>query len=173
MTYWEIFMSFLCFYVGITLPLRVGIDEVKPREYRAYHECPLSEIASPYKRQSGQAFAILDLLCDLLFLCDLLVNFVTAKWVIVNTGREHWQLVDSRYDLRQMYMWRGFPPQFWIDVLGVIPWHYSECFGDSDQKGLKILRLLRLLKLLRLSHIHRLLQVRSSHCSVTVLCFCN
>jgi hypothetical protein len=173
MSYWEVFMSLLCIYVGIVLPLRVGVDEVKPQSHRAYHKCSLTEIASPYKRPAGQVFAILDLTADFLFLLDLLANFVTARWVIVNTGREHWQLIDARYDLRQIYMWSGIPPQFWIDLLGVIPWHYIECFSDNDLGRVKVLRLLRLLKLLRLSHIHRLLQVRSSGYSVAVLCFCS
>ena len=53
----------------------------------------------------------------------------------------------------------GWVPQFWPDLVGVIPWHYSECFGNDGIGFVKTLRLLRLLKLLRLSHVHRLLQV--------------
>ena len=74
LTYWEVFMSFLCLYVGIVLPLRVGIDEVKPSEARAYHRCSLAELASPFRRPSGQIYAILDFFCDVLFLVDLLVS---------------------------------------------------------------------------------------------------
>lgn len=67
----------------------------------------------------------IDLLCDLLFLTDLPICFMTAKWVMTNRGREEWKLVSDLVTLRRMYMWES--GQFWIDIAGCIPWQVSMC----------------------------------------------
>ena len=74
----------------------------------------------------------IDLLCDLLFIVDVPICFLTAKWVIVNQGREEWHLVSDLEILRHMYMWKldegKLPiPQFWIDLAGCVPWQVCVC----------------------------------------------
>jgi hypothetical protein len=29
-------------------------------------------------------------------------------------------------------MWEGALPQFWVDLVGILPWQYVECFDDDS-----------------------------------------
>lgn len=138
-------------YVGMKVPYTTGIDEVKPYEHRLFHECALKEFGREMASVHGQLFALMDLMCDILFVFDLFINFLTARWIIETKGREHWMLIDDLREIRRMYMWDGWVPQFWTDLIGVIPWQYIDCFqsdgtDDASMNFVKILRLLRLLK---------------------------
>ena len=53
-----------------------------------------------------QIFAFVDVAVDVLFFCDLLVTFTTARWIIDTAGHEHWKLVEDLSTLCQMYMMR-------------------------------------------------------------------
>ena len=117
--YWELLSTAACFYVGFKVPYVTGVDEVKPLDHRKFHECSLKELGTG---ASGSLFAWLDLFCDILFVVDMYINLNTAKWVIDTQGREHWKLIDGLFEIRKLYIWGGFVPQFWTDILGVIPW---------------------------------------------------
>ena len=147
------------------VPYVTGLDEVKAYEHRAFHECSLKELGSGHASVNGQIFAWIDLTIDIIFLVDMWVILNSAKWIIDNQGREHWRLVDDVREIRRLYIRDGPLPQFWTDILGVIPWQYIDCFQASDGEStgtdlnfVKILRLLRLLKLLRLYRIRRMIE---------------
>jgi hypothetical protein len=161
--YWEFLTCFACFYVGIKVPYAIGIDAQKPDPHRIFQDCSLPGAAA------GQSFVavtfgIIELIIDCMFIVDLFINFVTARWEIsTSTGREQWLLIDDLTTIRHYYMWRGVLPTFWLDLLGVIPWQYTDCVATENTDGkttafLKLLRLLRLLKLMRLYRIRRLIQ---------------
>jgi len=160
LTLWECCTSILCIYVGLKVPYVSGIDNVKGPDDRLFKDCALTELSSGTYLAY---FALLDVSIDLIFIADLIVNFLTARWVIDTEGREHWRLVDDLGTLRKMYTSRceenGFAivPQFWVDFLGVIPWQYADCMGNAFT-AIKNLRLLRLIRLTRLYRIKRLIE---------------
>ena len=163
LVYWEMLTCIACVYVAITVPYIVGIDEVKG-ELCFFGECVILQIAE-LSNHSWQAYiAMMDLVCDCLFVLDLVLNFHTARWQISHDGREHWALIDDLPTIRQCYLWSAnadgkltwMPGAFFVDLLGVIPWQYVDCFGALP--ALKTLRLLRLIKLSRLYRLRRLIE---------------
>ena len=101
-------------------------------------------------------WAGVDLLCDCMFVTDLFVTFLTARWVITNFGREEWKMIADLKTLAQMYVIRVehgsiIPiPMFWVDLLSVIPWEWVECIESAQTENLSLLRVFRLIKLFRL-----------------------
>jgi hypothetical protein len=99
--------------VAITIPYIAGIDEAKGDD-AIFGGCVWADI---FAIEVGQALtardklkggvAICDLICDLLFVVDLIMNFFTARWVISTEGREHWKLVDDLPTIRKMYVWQA------------------------------------------------------------------
>ena len=160
LTYWELLTGLLCLYVGLKVPYEAGFDQVKGPMYQHFSDCALSQLGIPGYQQ---IFAIIDLLIDCCFVFDVFINFLTARWIVEREGREHWKLVDDLYTIRQMYVFRchengyALVPQFWLDLLGVIPWQYADC-TSSSVNVLKNFRIFRLIKLLRLYRIQRLIE---------------
>jgi len=126
----------------------------------------------------GYVLGTLDLACDIMFFLDMVIEFLKARWII-NIGNEsgarrHWQIVEELDQIRRMYAWRcaenNWPliPQFYVDLLGVFPWQYVDCFERmiyttgvskaSTHSTVKVLRLFRLVKLMRLYRLQRLLE---------------
>jgi len=117
---WELLTCFACFYVGIKVPYVIGYDSVKLPQYRLFQECSLKEFAEntgPFSFSA--AVTVVDLVFDIMFLVDIAINFLSARWVLSNSGRDFWILVDDMSDIRKLYMWDGHFPSFWIDLLGV------------------------------------------------------
>jgi hypothetical protein len=117
---WELLNCFACFYVGLKVPYVIVYDSVKLSENRMFQECSLKEFAE----NSTGAFSfsatvtVVDLVFDTMFFVDIVINFLSARWVISNSGRDFWILVDDMSDIRKLYMWDGLFPSFWIDLLG-------------------------------------------------------
>ena len=147
------------------MPYIAGIDEAKG-ENGLFGQCVILQILEfgNGKDQLQGIIAILDLACDCVFVIDLILNFNTARWQISTEGREHWVIIEDLRTIRTMYLWQSnslgvatwWPGAFYLDLMGVIPWQYIDCFGASA--SLKYLRLLRLIKLTRLYRIRRLLE---------------
>ena len=66
-------------------------------------------------------------------------------------------MIDDLPTIRRNYL-RGF---FFLDFIGIFPWHFVDCFVISEQISgwIKIIRLMRLLKLIRLYRIRRMIEV--------------
>ena len=147
------------------MPYIAGIDEAKG-ENGLFGQCVILQILEfgNGKDQLQGIIAILDLACDCVFVIDLILNFNTARWQISTEGREHWVIIEDLKTIRTMYLWQSnslgvatwWPGAFYLDLMGVIPWQYIDCFGASA--SLKYLRLLRLIKLTRLYRIRRLIE---------------
>ena len=73
LVYWEMLTCIACVYVAITVPYIVGIDEVKG-ELSFFGECVILQIAE-LSNHSWQAYiAMMDLVCDCLFVLDLVLS---------------------------------------------------------------------------------------------------
>ena len=158
---WEFITGCACFWVAFSLPYSFCIDGVKLKEHQIFVGCAIEKWGKLPPTPSS-VYAGLDLLCDTMFLVDMIINFFTAQWVITTRGREEWQLAARLSTVRTIYMWTTdrrswIPvPQFWVDILGVIPWQYTECLGEDN--SIVFLRFFRLFKLLRLKRLVHLLE---------------
>ena len=164
LVYWEMLTCLACVYVAITVPYIVGIDEVKGED-ALFGQCVIGQIAALTRGGDWQGIiAVVDLICDCLFVLDLVLNFHTARWQISHQGREHWELIDDLPSIRKYYLWQvnadgkltWMPGAFFVDLIGVIPWQYIDCMGANAVA--KSLRLLRLIKLTRMYRLRRLIE---------------
>jgi CRP-like cAMP-binding protein len=105
-------------------------------------------------------------LADFVFMVDIWVQFHCAVWELIPGIAQHWELTDDLRTVRWMY----FTGDFKWDILGQIPWHYSDCIVTSSPNGLKALRLLRVIKIFRLSRLNRRVShmLRNNHTSVKI-----
>ena len=172
---WEIVTSLACIYVGLKVPYASFMDNVKEADDQMFSGCALRALGTwsgedsegGWKMRTQSVAAGLDLTCDVLFLLDMGISFLTARWIVDTEGREHWRLVDDLATVRKMYMWpckeNRFAkfPQFWVDFLGVIPWQYADCLlADSiEQSVIKGIRVLKMIKLSRLFRLQRLISI--------------
>ena len=97
---------------------------------------------------------------------DIWAQFHCAVWELIPGIAQHWELTDDLRTVRWMY----FTGDFKWDILGQIPWHYSDCIVTSSPNGLKALRLLRVIKIFRLSRLNRRVShmQRNNHTSVKI-----
>ena len=95
--------------------------------------------------------AVLDVVADFVFMVDIWVQFHCAVWELIPGTAQHWELTDDLRTVRWMY----FKGDLKWDVLGQIPWQYSDCIVTSSPNGLKALRLLRIIKIFRLHRLNR------------------
>jgi len=158
---WEFVLCLACMWVAITLPYSLFLDAQKGK-HSLLKKCAAS-VWGLWPPTAESVYAALDLLCDSLFIIDLPINFLTAKWVIMNQGRHQWSLVSDQKSLLFMYVWEFRKqgkfriPHFWIDFAGCIPWQYFDCIEEKNQ-FVQLLRMARLVKLARLYRLVRMLQ---------------
>jgi len=159
---WELVTCLAVVWVGLSLPYASFLDGSKSPEHQFLGGCAASKWGM-WPPNAASSIAGVDLLCDFLFFIDLVINFLTAKWVIRSQGREEWTLVSDLKDIRNLYLWTVRPgqalpfPQFWTDLLGVVPWQYVTCFTTSLY-NVKMFRAFRLIKLTRLARLSYLLE---------------
>lgn len=172
---WDILTAFACIYVGLTVPYTSFVDNVKEPADQIFTGCALNVVGTwsyedsevGWKVRTRSLAACLDLVCDLLFLLDLVIAFLTARWIVDGEGREHWRLIDDLATIRRIYMWPckenkfNVLPQFWIDLLGVVPWQYADCLlrDTLEQSVIKTIRVLKMIKLSRLVRLQRLIKI--------------
>jgi hypothetical protein len=129
---WDIAQAFLLIYIAITLPFRLGFDQpTKPWEF----------------------WFIFDLLVDLYFWVDIVLNFRTAVYTFEG------ELEYRPRAVAQLYARGWFP----IDLVSCLPFAYLEYMMDTSDmnmeqnKMVRMLRMMRLFKLMRLARFKRLL----------------
>eukprot|EP01052_Picozoa_sp_SAG31_P031834 SAG31_NODE_3420_length_4297_cov_4.123294_4_plen_306_part_00 len=121
---WDLVQAILLIYIAIVVPFRLGFDQpTKP----------------------WQVSFVLDILIDIYFWTDLIMNFRTA--VYTTDG----EVVVSPQKVARLYLFRWFP----VDLISCLPFAYIDLLlpskGDEGNSGFaKLFRLMRLLKLLRL-----------------------
>jgi len=100
-----------------------------------------------------------DVVVDVMFLMDMGITFVTARWELRNDPMPHWVLIDDLNDLRNAYLKRTF----FLDFVAWLPVQYLDCasfLNASFLRGVSMLRLIKLLRLKRLGDVIANLQER-------------
>ena len=152
--YWDITTFLACIYVAIVVPYVTGFEDRAAwtfpwevnREVLDEDTCVFRQFGRDRLRS---VVLVLDMIVDSLFLIDIVLNFVTAQWVICRDGRLHYLLIDDLPQIRDLYL-RG---NFAVDIISQIPWQYTDCL--FEEKAIKMLRMLRMLKMLRLYRVER------------------
>ena len=145
---WELLTMMGCIYVAVTVPYKLGftdtlgtVDEGCSFEFHRLDD-------------HDALLHIGDMMCDAVFVLDLVFNFFIARWVISTEGTPHWVIVDDLPTLSVMYVFKG---TFCFDLVGIIPWQLMSCFSADAPASLKVLDSVRLIKLLRLYRIKRVI----------------
>lgn len=141
---WDVATIFLLFFVAMVAPIRAAFD--------LETEC------------LGVAFWI-DVLIDLFFITDVVLNFRTAYYTRSGVREER----PGKMALHYLKGW------FFIDFISCLPVQYVACMVQDSEEGgeagaqvrvLKILRLARLSKMLRLARIKRIVSKWGKHVSL-------
>jgi hypothetical protein len=144
---WDLVIAVGIVYTAIMIPLSLGLQEVFFSD--SHDQC--------YWRGAAPTYVVvwrwLDVLCDFIFMVDLVLSFLTARWVFKGGSKKHWELVDELDQIAIMYL----KDTFVTDLLGSLPWQYLDCIPGVDAGGLKAIRHFRLLKLMRLKGLSKLL----------------
>jgi len=124
---WDLFMVSLILYYAVAVPIRVGFDIEPPTN----------------------AFSFLEIIFNLCFIADMVLNFVTAQRVKGVLVTDH-----KRIALIYLQSW------FWIDLVASFPFdiiNTSHEEGSDALKVNKLFRILRIFKLLRLLRLGRVM----------------
>ena len=138
-TVWDLLQVLMLVYVAATVPLRICFDDSVGIWTTAF---------------------FVDMVVDVYFIFDLVLNFRTAYW-------SEGSLVIDTVEIRSSYM-RGW---FFIDFFSCLPLQYVGYVMPQDEseeegaegsggslRALKILRMVRMGKMLRLARVGRILQ---------------
>jgi hypothetical protein len=143
---WEIITALSCLYTGFMVPYKLGFTmlyenmlDQRGEKYRCFWHHP-----------AFRTSRWLDLLADVIFIADIVINFVSAHWELRVRPITHWHLVEDLQDISRRYL-RGM---FTVDLIGSIPLQHLDCIPNVSAPWLKIVRLARLFKLSRLHRIH-------------------
>ena len=161
---WEVATFVCCLYVAFSVPYNVTFAErqeniILQAGGNVHNDCVFQHLFNfpPHKFY----MSLMDLMVDVVFYVDIVLNFHSAVWEIStnfppdagHTGPPHWVLIDDLAAIQARY----FRGEFATDLIGQIPWQYSDCFLEGAPI-VKILRLFRLLKLLRLHRLKRMIK---------------
>jgi hypothetical protein len=152
--YWDIATFLSCIYVATVVPYMTGFEDRATWRFPWEVSREVLDEDTCVFRQFGRdrlrsVVLVLDMIVDSLFLIDIVLNFITAQWVICRDGRLHYLLIDDLPQIRDLYL-RG---NFAVDIISQIPWQYTDCL--FEEKAIKMLRMLRMLKMLRLYRVER------------------
>ena len=143
---WEITTALACLYTGFMVPYKLGFTMLYENQVDQRGE----KFRCFWYNPAFQTSRWLDLLADAIFIADIVLNFISARWELRVCPITHWHLVEDLEEIKGKYL-RGM---FAIDVIGTIPLQHLDCIPDVTAPWLKIVRLVRLFKLVRLHRIH-------------------
>lgn len=128
---WEVLTALACLYVGFMVPFTLGFEKYY---FADGEQCLFSSNAVPSNGTAFYVTRIVDIIVDLIFIVDIFINFVSARWVFRLEPMAHWTLVDDLSKIAQLYM----SDMFVLDVLGkknaplpiFLPLQRNVCTGD-------------------------------------------
>jgi CRP-like cAMP-binding protein len=138
---WDILIAFGTLYTAFIIPLSLGLQRLL---YQDGEQCLF------FKDNIHPLLALtrwFDIVVDLLFFVDMILNFLSARWIFEGGTKKHWELVDDLDQIAILYITKD---TFFFDFLGMLPLQYLDCIPNVSSSGAKIVRLFRLFKLLRL-----------------------
>ena len=146
---WEMLTAIACLYVAMVVPFALAFADL-------YASRGASTCLFDPSSNDGTILATIrmcDVFVDFIFWIDIIINFLSAQWVLRKDPIPHWALVDELHEIARMYM-KGMLP---LDLVGSFPVQYMECIAGLDGGFLRLFRLVRLSKLTRLYRISNMI----------------
>eukprot|EP00960_Hanusia_phi_P011415 332964-Hanusia_phi.AAC.4 len=97
---WQSLTCLACLYIAFVVPYLAGFDDHKAEQYALFKRCGIrcSYLCTCHYSLThcfldagidayATFFALIDLICDVMFVMDLILNFHIAYWEIDNHGR--------------------------------------------------------------------------------------
>ena len=100
-----------CLYVGFMVPFTLGFEKYY---FGQGEQCLFSPDAVLSNGPAFYVTRIVDIIVDIIFIVDIFINFVSARWVLHLEPMAHWVLVDDLSAIAQAYL----HDMFVLDVLG-------------------------------------------------------
>jgi len=149
--WWDVVIAVSCLYIAFTVPFTLGFERYY---FREGEQCLFSDGTPP----PFTIFRWIDISVDILFLVDIAINFVSARWVLKLDPCEHWVLVSDADEIAHLYL----RDTFVTDVLGSLPVQYLDCIPSVDAGMLRFMRFFRLFKLMRLRGLGAMIKTLES-----------
>jgi hypothetical protein len=156
---WEIIAAVAVLFVSFSIPMTLGFEKMYI-ENEAITYIDSDQCLFRQASQDGSLYMVfrwIDPFVDVIFLIDIAVNFLSARWELQAEPTPHWVLLDNLDEIAGMYL-RG---TFILDFLGALPTQYLHCVsqappeGDPPHSAIKALRLIRITKVPNLKSARR------------------
>ena len=131
---WDVIIALACLYQGFMVPFSLCFEKLyltKGSEASTSEQCLFSSKVDIHPQAPFFTTRYLDVVVDCLFIVDIALNFVSARWVLEVEPMEHWQLYDNLSDISRLYVTDG---SFLLDFLGSMPVQYIDCIPVSLAK---------------------------------------
>ena len=73
--WWDVVIALSCLYIAFSVPFTLGFEKIY---FRDGHQCLFSAKTPP----PFTTIRWIDLAVDLLFVLDIAINFVSARWIL-------------------------------------------------------------------------------------------
>ena len=156
---WEFISAAAVLFVSFSIPMTLGFEKMyienEAITWVSSDQCLFREAS-----QDGSIYMVfrwIDPFVDVIFILDIVVSFLNARWELHAEPIPHWVLVDDLDEIAGRYL-RG---TFIIDLLGALPTQYLHCVnkappeGDPPHSAIKALRLIRITKVPNLKSARR------------------
>ena len=127
---WDVVVALACLYQGFMVPFSLCFEKLYLRSGTSEstsQQCLFSRDIDIHPNAPFLITRYLDVAVDALFIVDILLNFVSARWVLEVEPMEHWRIYDDVSDIARLYL-KG---HFAIDVAGSLPVQYIDCVPVS------------------------------------------
>ena len=147
---WEFIAAAAVEFVAISVPMTLGFEKMYIENEAITWVTP-DQCLFRKTSQDGSMYDVfrwIDPFVDVIFILDMAVSFLSARWELSKEPTPHWELVDDLDQIAGRYL-RG---TFILDFLGALPSQYLNCAsqpppgGDPPPSALKALRLIRITK---------------------------
>jgi CRP-like cAMP-binding protein len=138
-----------CIYVAVVIPFSLAFSNLYSKPGAS--SCIFHASSNDESVMAGLRTA--DVVIDFIFWMDMIINFMSAQWVLRTVPIPNWILIDDLDEIAKRYM----SGMFLLDLMGSFPVQYFECIDQMDIGAIRLLRLVRLTKLTRLYRIKNMI----------------
>ena len=156
---WEFIAAAAGLFVSFSIPMTLGFETMYIDNEAITWVTP-DQCLFRQASQDGSMYDVfrwIDPFVDVIFLIDIAVSFLSARWELQAEPTPHWVLLDDLDEIAGRYL-RG---TFILDFLGALPTQYLHCVsnpppdGDPPHSAIKVLRLIRITKVPKLKSARR------------------
>jgi hypothetical protein len=137
---WDVIIAVACLYQGFMVPFSLCFEKLyltAGSDANTSEQCLFAPNVAIHPDAPFFISRYVDVVVDFLFIVDIGLNFVSARWVLEVEPMEHWQLYDNISDISKLYVTDG---SFALDFLGSLPVQYLNCIPVGSRKMTRYIR---------------------------------